>query len=96
MAWGTFSWKGPEGTGRSPGVKARMLVGELEALESPADIDTWQDKQADDDATLVPLAVASPDGTYDAVLIDGSLPLVSAFVDDLDALDSEVTATGPP
>ena len=73
-----------------------MLVGELTALESPAHIDTWQAKQADDDATLVPVAVASPDGTYDAVLIDGSLPLVSAFVDDLDALDSEVTATGPP
>ena len=50
MAWGTFSWKGPEGTGRSPGVTARMLVGELTALESPAHIDTWQAKQADDDA----------------------------------------------
>ncbi|MBC7550380.1 MAG: hypothetical protein H7269_05700 [Cellulomonas sp.] len=73
-----------------------MLVGELKALESPADIDTWQAKQADDDATLVPVTVVSPDGTYDAVLIDGSLPVVSAFVDDLDALDSEVTATGPP
>ena len=108
----------------------RMLVGELTALESPADIDTWLAKQADNDAELagyikafgatdgarlpswtpfladyaawvsfrdamlVPAAVASPDGTYDAVLIDRSLPLVSAFVDDLDALDSEATATG--
>ncbi|MGV8966376.1 MAG: methyl-accepting chemotaxis protein [Cellulomonas sp.] len=110
-------------------LKARMLVGELAALESPADIETWLAKQtANDaelagsieafgatsgaqlpswkpflvdyaawvafrDATLVPAAVAAPNGTYDATLIDGSVPLVSAFVDDLDALSAEVTAS---
>ena len=75
-----------------------LAVSAMSAMMADTDeIDTWLVKQADNDAfrdaTLVPAAVASPDGTYDAVLIDGSLPLVSAFVDDLDALDSEVTAT---
>ncbi|WP_407344873.1 methyl-accepting chemotaxis protein [Pengzhenrongella phosphoraccumulans] len=108
-------------------LKARMLVGELAALESPTDIETWLAKQDKNDAELagnitafaategaklpswkpfladyaawvvvrdaelVPAAIGDTGG-YDAVLIDRSLPLISVFVDDLDALDAEVTA----